>query len=176
MRLQDASASISTTLSSRVDLAAIQGLLVETRPDVLPNAAAYRAAVFLLCGPALGFNVDRIARITRYPGGQVAIAVRRLFDNGIWHHRGPVYTWYGPGDEDFWRDVAVAEGKLRRRSDGVSGHIEWLPVGSSHQSLVRSGDQEKSEHVWSRSSAQNALMTGRLNKAADSLFPDARWL
>lgn len=173
MPLQCAPSPIST-LSSCVDLAAIRGLLGEARPDVLPNAAAYRAAVFLLCGPALGCNVDRITRITRYSASQVAIVVRRLFDNGIWHHHGPVYTWRGPGDEDFWRDVAVAEGKLRRRSVDSSGHIEWLPVGTRR--LDHAGHMETLQPMSSSSRAQSSLANSRLSSAANSLFPNARWL
>ena len=98
-----------------------------------------RAAVLLLAGPALNFNIDRMAGRTGMPRAFVAACTRRLFDNGIWEHAGPVYTWKTPADEDFWRDVAVGEGNMHRRR-GQNGQIEWAEPGVWKKEYVLARD------------------------------------
>lgn len=104
-------------------------IIAEIRPDVPEDSVAFRAAVLLLAGPSVNFNVDRLARRTQFPRPTVAACARRLFDNGAWQPDGPVYAWRSPDDEAFWNDVAVAEGKLCRRTDHF-GRIEWAVPGA----------------------------------------------
>jgi hypothetical protein len=104
-------------------------IIAEIRPDVPENSFTFCAAVLLLAGPSVNFNVDRLARRTQFPRATVAACARRLFDNGAWRADGPVYAWRSPDDEAFWNDVAVAEGKMCRRTDDF-GCIEWAAPGA----------------------------------------------
>lgn len=107
----------------------IKQTLAQVRPELSPDSATFRAAVLLLVGPAVEFNIDRLTVRTQVPRALVAACTRRLFDNGVWQPDGPVYTWTTPDDEAFWSDVAVAEGLLCRRTDRL-GRIEWANAGS----------------------------------------------
>lgn len=99
------------------------------RPDLSTDAPAFRAAVVLLAGPELRFNIDRIATRCALPRPWVAACVRRLVDNGVWVVGRAEYPWRGPDDPRFWNDAAVAEGRLLRRArDG--GGVEWAPAGA----------------------------------------------
>lgn len=99
------------------------------RPDLSTDAPAFRAAVVLLAGPELRFNIDRIATRCALPRPWVAACVRRLVDNGVWVVGRAEYPWRGPDDPRFWNDAAVAEGRLLRRArDG--GGVEWAPPGA----------------------------------------------
>lgn len=99
------------------------------RPELNEATLTYRAAVLLLLGPQVRFNIDRLTSRTRYPRAQVAACARRLFDHGLWRPEGPDYRWSGCQDAEFWLDVAVAEGRLHRRVDG-SGELEWAEAGT----------------------------------------------
>lgn len=99
------------------------------RPDLNEATLTFRAAVLLLLGPQLRFNIDRLSSRTRYPRGQVAACTRRLFDHGVWRPEGPDYHWSSPADPRFWSDVAVAEGQLCRRIDRM-GQVEWAEPGT----------------------------------------------
>ena len=107
----------------------IRRVIAEIRPNLPADSLSFRAAVLLLAGPALNFNVDRLAGRTQCARPVVAACARRLFDNGVWRADGPVYSWRSPDDEAFWNDVAVAEGKLCRRTDRF-GCIEWAAAGA----------------------------------------------
>jgi hypothetical protein len=107
----------------------IRQTLARIRPELAEDSLSFRAAIFLLAGPALNFNVDRLAGRTHCPRAIAAACARRLFDNGVWQADGSVYTWKSPDDEHFWNDVAVAEGKLCRRTDRF-GCIEWAAPGA----------------------------------------------
>jgi hypothetical protein len=109
------------------DIAAIRRELENTRPDLGQSSNAIRTAVLLLVGPSLNFNIDRMTGRTRFPRPFVAACTRRLFDNGVWEHAGPVYLWDSAADDAFWRDVAVGEGKMQRRR--TQGGIEWAEPG-----------------------------------------------
>lgn len=104
--------------------------IATARPDLNPDTATYQAALVLLVGGSVRFNVDRIARIAGLDRTFVARAVRRLVDNGVWLNGETVREWdereLGPA---FWRDVAVAEGNLYRRVS-ESGELEWGFPGS----------------------------------------------
>src|SRR5688500_9714399 len=93
----------------------IKQMLSQVRPELSPDTVTFRAAVLLLVGPAVGFNIDRLTVRTQAPRALVAACTRRLFDNGVWQPDGSVYTWTTPDDKAFWSDVAVAEGLLCRR-------------------------------------------------------------
>lgn len=100
----------------------------DARPDLHPDSSAFRAALVLLAGPEMRFNVDRVAVRCRLPRAQAAACVRRLIDNGVWGAGGAACPWHGPGDPRFWNDVAVAEGRLLRRTH-PDGRVEWAPPG-----------------------------------------------
>jgi hypothetical protein len=107
----------------------IRAMLGQIRPELSEDSVTFRAAVLLLTGPGVAFNVDRMAWRTQIPRAIVSACTRRLFDNGVWHPDGPVYVWHSPDDVQFWNDVSVAEGKLCRRVDRL-GRIEWANPGA----------------------------------------------
>src|SRR5690606_2678662 len=80
--------------------------IATARPDLNPDTATYQAALVLLVGGSVRFNVDRIARIAGLDRTFVARAVRRFVDNGVWLNGETVREWdereLGPA---FWRDV-----------------------------------------------------------------------
>jgi hypothetical protein len=120
----------------------IRDTLAQVRPELSPDSSTFRAAVLLFVGPMVGFNIDRLTGRTQTPRALVAAFTRRLFDNGVWKPDGPVYTWTTADDEAFWNDVAVAEGRLCRRTDGL-GRIEWASAGSWRKAyeFVAANDQ-----------------------------------
>jgi hypothetical protein len=81
----------SSVIGAVADRASIVALSVEAirqeiagfRPDLSESTPTYRAAVLLLLGPQLRFNIDRLTARTRYPRAQVAACARRLFDHGV---------------------------------------------------------------------------------------------
>jgi hypothetical protein len=107
----------------------VKQTIAQVRPDLTVDSATFRAAVLLLTGPSLRFNIDRMAVRTQAPRALVAACTRRLFDNGVWQPDGAVYAWTTADDEAFWKDVAVAEGQLCRRIDRL-GRIEWASAGA----------------------------------------------
>jgi len=110
------------------DVQAIRRTVAQIRPELNRESLRFRSAVLLLAGPGLRFNIDRMAGRTQTPRAVVAACTRRLFDNGVWHPDGALYSWVSPDDPQFWNDVGVAEGRLCRRLDTL-GRIEWAPAG-----------------------------------------------
>lgn len=102
------------------------------RPDLATGSPAFQAAVVLLTGPAVRFNIDLLTRRTGLARGSVAVFARRLIDNGVWTAGAADYPWTGPGDPRFWNDVAVAQGRLCRRR-GSDGAVEWAQAGAWHK-------------------------------------------
>lgn len=88
------------------------------------------AALVLLAASSLGHNVDRLARFCGLSREVVARFARRLIDNGVWCGGDTVSRWSYSELEptSFWRDVAVAEGRLCRRLN-EEGEFEWAPQG-----------------------------------------------
>ena len=126
--------SVHGAVAERASLAtagleAMRRQIAAARPDLSESTLTYRAAVLLLLGPQLRFNIDRLSSRTRYPRPQVAACVRRLFDHGVWGPTGPDYTWLTCEAPEFWQDVAVAEGRLCRRRN-AAGVVEWAEPGT----------------------------------------------
>lgn len=117
------------SLAGTMSMEEIRREIAGFRPELSEATLTYRAAVLLLLGPQLRFNIDRMASRTRYPRAQVAACARRLFDHGVWRPEGPDYTWTSCRDAEFWLDVAVAEGRLWRRTN-KAGEIEWAEAGT----------------------------------------------
>lgn len=99
-------------------------------PDRSPMALTFRASLLLLAAREVGQNVERLAARTGTSRSFVARCARRLLDHGVWADGETVCEWgdEGPAHPSFWNDVAVAEGKMARRTD-ESGAFEWIPVG-----------------------------------------------
>jgi len=99
-------------------------------PDRSPMALTFRASLLLLASREVGQNVERLAARTGTSRSFVARCARRLLDHGVWANGETVCEWgdEGPAHPSFWNDVAVAEGKMARRTD-ESGAFEWVPVG-----------------------------------------------
>jgi hypothetical protein len=100
------------------------------RPGLPEDSDERRAAVLLLLTHDGGLNIDRLVARTKYPRDFVARCVRRLVDNG-WLADGEArYDWSSSGAacQPFWSDVAVALGRLLRRTSD-DGRLEWAPVG-----------------------------------------------
>lgn len=99
-------------------------------PDRSPMALTFRASLLLLAAREVGQNVERLAARTGTSRSFVARCARRLLDHGVWVNGETVCEWgdEGPGHPSFWNDVAVAEGKMARRTH-ESGAFEWVPVG-----------------------------------------------
>lgn len=123
------SAAEGTNAPVVVDVPDVRTLLHAARPDFNDSTDEGRAAVLLLAGPLLGFNIDRLTKRTRYTRQFVAMCARRLFDNGVWRHDGAMYCWEDPRDPNFWRDVEVAVGRSYRRSLPQGG-VEWGDTSS----------------------------------------------
>jgi len=117
------------SLAGTMSVEEIRQEIAGFRPELSEATLTYRAAVLLLLGPQLRFNIDRMASRARFPRAQVAACARRLFDHGVWRPEGPHYTWTSCGDAEFWLDVAVAEGRLWRRTNGA-GEVEWAEAGT----------------------------------------------
>jgi hypothetical protein len=127
------------TLMEAPDVLAIRQTIAAIRPWLDNDSDSFRAAVLLLVGPALGFNIDRMAGRTRCPRLFVAVSTRRLFDNGVWEHDGGVYAWSSPDDDRFWNDVEVATGRLCRRR-GPRGEIQWAAPGEWNKRYYYTSD------------------------------------
>jgi len=95
-----------------------------------PAGPTFGAALVLMAGTACGQNVDLIARKTGLDRALVARCARRLIDNGIWEAGRTLAEWTpeDPASGSFWNDVAVAEGKMCRRTR-ADGSLEWAPAG-----------------------------------------------
>jgi hypothetical protein len=135
----------------RSTLAAIHARIRKYNSDVAVGSDTHRAAVLLLAGAEYGQNIDQLARRIGIDRSFVAKAARRLIDNGVWQAGRTVAEW-GAHDEAtvaFWNDVAVAEGKLCRRT-AADGSIEWAPAGYWNKSyqFVDPGAQSKLSAVY----------------------------
>lgn len=109
-----------------------RALVALHRPALPPTSQEFQAAVVLLAGPQVRFNIDLVSRRTGIARGSVAAFARRLVDNGAWSADGADVPWSGPADPRFWNDVAVAQGRLCRRR-GDDGTVEWAPAGAWHK-------------------------------------------
>lgn len=119
---------------ARSPMNAIQARIRRYNSDIDPKSDTYRAAVLLLAGLEWGQNIDVLARRTGIDRSFVAKAARRLIDNGVWAGGRTVAEWTALDEASgpFWSDVAVAEGKLCRRTL-EDGRIEWAPAGHWHK-------------------------------------------
>jgi hypothetical protein len=95
-----------------------------------PDGETFGAALILVAGCEYGQNVDLLARRTGLSRAFVARCARRLIDNGVWVGGRTVSDWApdDPASGTFWSDVAVAEGKMCRRTR-PDGSFEWAPAG-----------------------------------------------
>jgi hypothetical protein len=95
-----------------------------------PAGPTFGAALVLMAGTAYGQNVDLVARKMGLDRALVARCARRLIDNGVWEAGRTLAEWApeDPASGSFWNDVAVAEGKMCRRSR-PDGSLEWAPAG-----------------------------------------------
>lgn len=98
--------------------------------DLDPSSPAFGAALVLIASAEYGQNVDMLARRTGLGRSFVARCARRLIDNGVWEGGRMIAEWEprNPATGTFWNDVAVAEGKMCRRT-GPDGSLEWAPAG-----------------------------------------------
>jgi hypothetical protein len=118
--------------------------------DIDPTSDRFRTAVLLLAALDVGQNIDVLARKTSYSRAFVAKVARRLIDNGVWSGGKTISEW-APADEAsgvaFWNDVAVAEGRLCRRTV-ENGAIEWAPPGYWNKSYdyTKAGDGLSAEY------------------------------
>lgn len=113
---------------------AIHARIRRYNSDIDPKSDTYRAAVLLLAALEWGQNIDVLARRTGIDRSFVARVARRLIDNGVWSGGRTVAEWTALDEASgpFWSDVAVAEGKLCRRTL-EDGTIEWAPPGYWHK-------------------------------------------
>lgn len=95
-----------------------------------PDTETFRAALILLAGFDCRQNVELLARRTGFDRAFVSRCARRLIDNGVWAAGRTLADWspLDPASGTFWNDVAVAEGKMCRRTR-EDGSFEWAPAG-----------------------------------------------
>lgn len=107
-------------------------------PEQCAVSATYWAARVLLAALDLGQNIDRLARQTGCKRSFVARCARRLVDNGVWAGGETVCEWTVEREAhpSFWMDVAVAEGRLFRRTN-ADGTLEWGATGVWLKSFER---------------------------------------
>lgn len=180
-----------------VSLRAIRERVLSSRPELESNGATLAAAVVLLAAKETGFNIDRLARVTRVPRGRVARMIRRLFDNGVLQGGEMVCCWGDAPELDstFWSDVAVMEGQACRRVN-EAGEVEWAPPGfwrkeygfvCSESEVAAVVYRPAVPEGWSHRprGGRTSLLPGRSGIAvgaarsvafAPEVFPDAAWL
>jgi len=112
--------------------------------DLDPESETFKAACILMAGVAFGHNVDLLARRTGYARPLVSRVIRRLIDNGVWQGGRSEVDWSVEDEASgtFWNDVAVAEGKMCRRS-GADGRTEWAPAGFWNKSFQYGDDASR---------------------------------
>lgn len=105
-------------------------------PERCAVSSTYWAVTLLLAALEVGQNIDRLARYTGCKRSFVARCARRLVDNGVWRSGETLCDWAAERERhpSFWKDVAVAEGKLSRRIDEEGGY-EWIAAGARIESL-----------------------------------------
>ena len=123
------------TASKRQVVAAIADRIRRYNSDIDPVSDTFRAAVLLLAAAEFGQNIDLLSRCTGFDRSFVARCARRLTDNGVWVGGATVADWSSADEASgtFWNDVAVAEGKMCRRT--VAGNVEWAPAGFWNKSF-----------------------------------------
>jgi len=109
--------------------------------DANVGSDTYHAAILLVAAAEVGQNLERLSRRTGVPRPLASKCARRLIDSGVWSNAQTVSPWVSdPGARDaFAKDVAVAEGKLLRRT-GPGGRLEWAPAGSWNKGYEKSDD------------------------------------
>ena len=163
MQLNCAEAESRSVRPTAPNVQDVRQILASIRPDLSHDSMTFRAAVMLMMGPALNFNVDRLAARTGVPRAQAAVFTRRWFDNGVWQAAGPIYPWCSPNEPEFWNDVAVGEGKLCRRGDRIDT-IEWASPGVWRKSydFVSKGTSALSVAYVDESEQQTAAVTNEV--------------
>jgi hypothetical protein len=123
------------TISKRQAVATIADRIRRYNSDIDSRGDTFRAAVLLLAAAEFGQNIDLLSRCTGFDRSFVARCARRLTDNGVWVSGATVADWSSADEASgtFWNDVAVAEGKMCRRT--VGGNVEWAPAGFWNKSF-----------------------------------------
>jgi hypothetical protein len=109
--------------------------------DANVGSDTYHAAILLIASAEMGQNLERLARRTGVPRPFASKCARRLIDNGVWAGGQTMSAWVSDpaAREAFAKDVAVAEGKLLRRT-GPGGRMEWAPAGSWNKGYEKSDE------------------------------------
>lgn len=158
------------------DLEGVVRALQEERPDLDRGSWTFAAAVVLLTGRTVEHNVDKISRRTRLPRDFVARCARRLHDNGVWKKGLTCASWHTPGSDEFWADVAVAEGKLSRRID-EDGEVRWVEPGEVWKRLrIEVANLPCAPELAEHEEAAPAPADPHPARTPPELFPDAVWL
>ncbi|HEV2132264.1 MAG TPA: hypothetical protein VGR27_14210, partial [Longimicrobiaceae bacterium] len=112
-------------------------------PERCAISSTYWAVTLLLAAIEVGQNIDRLARYTGCKRSFVARCARRLVDNGVWQGGETICEWAVEREAhpSFWKDVAVAEGKLFRQLD-EHRRLEWVPAGTRAKPVGESALQE----------------------------------
>jgi hypothetical protein len=112
-------------------------------PERCAIASTYWAVTLLLAALEVGQNIDRLARYTGCKRSFVARCARRLVDSGVWQGGEMICEWAVEREAhpSFWKDVAVAEGKLSRHTD-EAGHFEWMAAGTRAKPMGEAPLQE----------------------------------
>jgi hypothetical protein len=118
-----------SAVSKRQVVATIADRIRRYNSDIDSRSDTFRAAVLLLAAAEFGQNIDLLSRCTGFDRSFVARCARRLTDNGVWVSGATVADWSSADEASgtFWNDVAVAEGKMCRRT--LAGNVEWAPAG-----------------------------------------------
>lgn len=170
---------------------AIRQLIQGLDPHLDPESSTAKAATLLIAGLQMEHNVVKLAHVTGIQVEFVARCARRLVDNGVWREGETLCAWSAGehAQPAFWSDVAVAEGKLCRRSD-EEGRLEWAPQGhwwKSFDHVTRapeeggtryhtpSAEPEPDPAAPDDAVARHPHPGGAGSETSD-LFPDAVWL
>lgn len=110
--------------------AAVRELVQGLDPQLDLESATGGAAILLIAGLQMEHNIVKLARFAGVESEFVARCARRLTDNGVWRGNETWCAWSAGEKRQtaFWWDVAVAEGKLCRRTC-EDGRVEWAPPG-----------------------------------------------
>lgn len=117
--------------------------------DAPPESETFRAALMLVAGLDVGPNPERISRRTGVPRPFASKCARRLIDNGVWSNGQTMGDWVASPEavDAFARDVAVAEGRLLRRTD-PAGRLEWAPPGRWTKSFDGTASADALRSTW----------------------------
>lgn len=90
------------------------------RMDPHVDVCQLQAGTVLLAALQEGTTPKRLIAFTAYPKKTVETIVGRLRASGVFTDDGVVADWWGPdGGIEFWADVCVALGWIRRQSTGM---------------------------------------------------------